>query len=44
MRRYDTEKYELAATLGSWEVEFRNDIPLLRALRQVIADHMRGLA
>lgn len=42
MRR--SEKYQLAALLGRCELEFRNDIPLLRAIRAAIAERLRGLA
>ena len=37
-------KYQLAAWLGQCEREYRNDIPLLRAIRAYVSEAMRGLA
>ena len=37
-------KYDLAALLGHCEVEFRNDPPLLHAIRRAVAERLRGLA
>ncbi len=39
-----SDKYRLAALLGRCEREFRNDMPLLHAIRAAIAAELRGLA